>query len=104
MNAWMMIFSVAAVVFASRFLLLEPWLPIKLSQNVQDILKFSAPAVLTAIATPIVLFREQEISIALSNHHLVASVVVVVLSLITRSTLLTVMSGMGTFLLLRFVL
>ena len=103
MVTWIILFSVAALVFASRFLLMEPWLPLKLSDNVQQILSFSAPAVLTAIAAPIVFIREEQLSVGMGNQYLLASVVVVVVALSTRSTLWTVVLGMVSFLLLRHV-
>ena len=103
MGTWIILFSVAALVFASRFLLMEPWLPLKLSDNVQQLLSFSAPAVLTAIAAPIVFIREEQLSVGMSNQYLLASVVVVVVALGTRSTLWTVVLGMVSFLLLRHV-
>ena len=103
MVTWIILFSVAALVFASRFLLMEPWLPLKLSDNVQQLLSFSAPAVLTAIAAPIVFIREEQLSVGMGNQYLLASVVVVVVALATRSTLWTVVLGMVSFLLLRHV-
>ena len=101
MVTWITLVCVAVLVFASRFLLMEPWLPLKLSENVQQILRFSAPAVLTAIAAPIVFIRDEQISLDMGNHYLVASVVVVVVAIVTRSTTLTVVSGMTCFLFLR---
>ena len=101
MVTWITLLCVAVLVFASRFLLMEPWLPLKLSDNVQQILRFSAPAVLTAIAAPIVFIRDEQISLDMDNHYLVASVVVVVVAIVTRSTMLTVVSGMTCFLFLR---
>ena len=103
MVTWIILFSVAALVFASRFLLMEPWVPLKLSDNVQQLLSFSAPAVLTAIAAPIVFIREEQLSVGMGNQYLLASVVVVVVALATRSTLWTVVLGMVSFLLLRHV-
>lgn len=100
---WIILFSVAALVFASRFLLMEPWLPLKLDDNAQQLLSFSAPAVLTAIAAPIVFMREEQLSLGMDNQYLLASIVVVAVALATRNTLLTVVLGMVSFLLLRHV-
>lgn len=103
MVTWVILFSVAALVFASRFLLMEPWLPLKLSDNAQKFLSFSAPAVLTAIAAPIVFIREEQLSLGMDNQYLLASVVVVAVAFATRSTLWTVVLGMVSFLILRHV-
>ncbi|WP_422459803.1 MULTISPECIES: AzlD domain-containing protein [unclassified Endozoicomonas] len=104
MDTWVILFIVAALVFGSRFLLMEPWLPLKLSDTVQQALSFSAPAVLTAIAAPIVFIREDQLSLSMGNHYLIAGIIVVFLALMTRNTLLTVILGMLSFLLLRHVL
>ena len=101
MDTWIILLSVAALVFASRFLLMEPWLPLRLSQNVQQILRYSAPAVLTAIATPIVFMRDNEFNLSLDNHYLMASIIVIILALITKNTLMTVILGMLSFLFLK---
>ena len=100
---WIILFSVAALVFASRFLLMEPWLPLKLGDRAQQLLRFPAPAVLTAIAAPIVFIREEQLSLSMDNQYLLASAVVVAVALATRNTLLTVVLGMVSFLLLRHV-
>lgn len=104
MDTWVILLTVAALVFGSRFLLMEPWLPLKLSETVQQVLSFSAPAVLTAIAAPIVFIREDQFNLSVDNHYLIAGIIVVFLALMTRSTLLTVVLGMVSFLALRHLL
>lgn len=46
------------LVFTSRYLFLEPKLPLKLSTRTQKILNYASPAVLTAIWAPIVFIPE----------------------------------------------
>ena len=104
MDTWAILLIVAALVFGSRFLLMEPWLPLRLSETVQQVLSFSAPAVLTAIAAPIVFIHEDQLSLSMDNHYLIAGIIVVFLALITRNTLLTVILGMLSFLVLRHVI
>ncbi|MFK0573211.1 AzlD domain-containing protein [Endozoicomonas sp.] len=104
MDIWVILLTVAALVFGSRFFLMEPWLPLKLSQNVQQFLSFSAPAVLTAIATPIVFIRDNQFSLSMDNQYLIAGIIVVILALITRNTLMTVILGMLSFLVLKHVI
>ncbi len=101
MNTWIIILAIAAVVFSSRFLLSEPWFPLRLGRNIKQLLSYSAPAVLTAIAAPIVFIREREISLSAENQYLIAGVIVVSLALITRNTLLTVILGMLAFMALK---
>lgn len=104
MDTWVILLTVAALVFGSRFLLMEPWLPLKLSETVQQVLSFSAPAVLTAIAAPIVFIREDQFNLSVDNHYLIVGIIVVFLALMTRNTLLTVVLGMVSFLALRHLL
>lgn len=46
------------LVFTSRYLFLEPKLPLKLGTRTQKILNYASPAVLTAIWAPIVFIPE----------------------------------------------
>lgn len=93
----LMIFSMAAVVFISRHLLLEPKLPLRLSKNTQTFLSYSAPAVLTAIFAPIVFVQEGKLDLSLDNSYLICAVVATVLAFVTRNTLLTTVLSMGLF-------
>ncbi|WP_257267226.1 AzlD domain-containing protein [Endozoicomonas sp. ONNA2] len=104
MDTWVILFTVAVLVFGSRFLLMEPWLPLKLNETVQQLLRFSAPAVLTAIAAPILFIRGDQLSLSIDNHYLIAGIIVVFLAQWTRNTLLTVVLGMLSFLVLRHLL
>ncbi|MGI2190324.1 AzlD domain-containing protein [Shewanella baltica] len=93
----LMIFSMAAVVFISRHLLLEPKLPLRLSKVTQTFLSYSAPAVLTAIFAPIVFVQEGQLDLSLDNSYLICAVVATILALVTRNTLLTTVLSMGLF-------
>lgn len=104
MDTWVILLTVAALVFGSRFLLMEPWLPLKLSENVQKMLSFSAPAVLTAIAAPIVFIRDDYFTLTMDNHYLIAGIIAVILALATRNTLMTIILGMLSFLVLKHVI
>ena len=104
MELWIIIVSVAVLVFFSRFLLLEPWIPLKLNDNVQQFLKYSAPAVLTAIATPIVLIRHDTISLTFNNVYLLAGLVVIGLAWVTKNILLSVVLGMLCFWGLQYII
>lgn len=94
---WLMICSMATVIFISRHLLLEPKLPLRLSKNTQTFLSYSAPAVLTAIFAPIVFVQEGKLDLSLDNSYLICAVVATVLAFVTRNTLLTTVLSMGLF-------
>ncbi|MCJ8268231.1 MAG: AzlD domain-containing protein [Psychrosphaera sp.] len=94
---WLMIGLMTLVIFASRYLFLEPRLPVRLGKNAQQFLSYSAPAVLTAIFAPIVFVRDEQLALSVDNPYLVCAVVATGLALWTRNTLLTTVLSMGLF-------
>jgi len=49
---WFLLIILALVVFMNRYILLEPNIPLRLPKWFQQSLQYSAPCLLTAIATP----------------------------------------------------
>jgi branched-subunit amino acid transport protein len=94
---WLVIIGMASLVFISRYVFLEPKLPLSLSKNTQRFLGYSAPAVLTAILAPIVLVQENELSLTLDNNYLIGAIIACALAYFTRNTLLTALVSMGMF-------
>lgn len=100
---WVLILLLSLLVFTSRYVFLEPRLPLKLPQQIKVMLNYSAPAVMTAIWAPIVLFPEGELAIGIDNEYLVAAAIAVILAWVTRHVLLTTIVSMAFFMFLRFV-
>ncbi|MDA0150613.1 AzlD domain-containing protein [Vibrio sp. LaRot3] len=98
------ILAMALLVFTSRYLFLEPKLPIRLPNALQRVLSYSAPAVLTAIWAPIVFLPEGELWLSTTNPYLISAVVAAVIVYKTRNVLLTTIVSMLLFLLLKNVL
>lgn len=94
---WLIIVGMASVVFLSRYIFLEPKLPLTLSKGAQRFLSYSAPAVLTAILAPIVLIRDNTLSVNLDNNYLIGATIACALAYFTRNTLLTALVSMGVF-------
>ena len=94
---WLTIILMAIIVFASRHILLEPKVPIRLNQKTLRFLSYSAPAVLTAIFAPIVFAPESQLDISFSNPYLICAVVATLLAWLTKNTLLTTIVSMGLF-------
>ena len=94
---WLIIVGMATLVFVSRYVFLEPKLPLSLSNNTQRFLSYSAPAVLTAILANIVLVRENELSLTLDNNYLIGAALACLLAYFTRNTLLTALVSMAVF-------
>ncbi|MCL1117497.1 AzlD domain-containing protein [Shewanella aestuarii] len=97
---WLTIILMAIIVFASRHVLLEPKVPIRLSKKTLTFLSYSAPAVLTAIFAPIVFVPNNQLDLSLSNPYLVCAIVATLLAWLTKNTLLTIVISMGLFFLL----
>ncbi|MGY5452785.1 AzlD domain-containing protein [Agarivorans sp. MS3-6] len=98
---WLSIFAMAAIVFASRYLFLEPKIPLRLSKTALQFLSYSAPAVLTAIFAPIVFVREGELAVGLTNPYLLAAILATVLAVFTRNALITTVLSMAVFFLIK---
>jgi len=94
---WTMIGLMAVVVFTSRYLFIEPKLPLKLSANARHFLSYSAPAVLSAIIAPVVFFDGNQLNLSVNNPYLLCSSVAAALALLTRNTLITVIISMALF-------
>ncbi len=88
------IFLLALIIFTSRYLFLEGRLPVRLGANARDFLRFSGPAVLTAICMPIILVKDSELNLALNNPYLGAAIVAIVAAWKTSNIYWTV--GLGT--------
>ncbi|MEZ9233489.1 AzlD domain-containing protein [Vibrio amylolyticus] len=92
------ILAMTVIVFLSRYLFLEPALPLKLSYEVKRFLKFSSPAILTAILAPIMtLDSNSHELLPLPNPYLVSAGLAVLLAWKTGNVLLTTVVSMLLF-------
>ncbi|MBR9875659.1 AzlD domain-containing protein [Vibrio sp. J1-1] len=98
------ILLMTALVFTSRYLFLEPKLPIRLGVRTQKVLSYASPAVLTAIWAPIVFIPEGELGLSLQNPFLLAAIIAVLIAYLTKNVLMTTIVSMVAFLLLRVLL
>lgn len=94
------ILAMAALVFFSRYVFLEPKLPLRLAPQLQSMLGYSGPAVLTAILAPIVFSPEGELWIAVDNPYLLCAILACVIIYKTGNVLLTTVLSMVVFLVL----
>ncbi|CRM70874.1 AzlD domain-containing protein [Pseudomonas fluorescens] len=99
---YLMIVAMALVVFFNRYLFIEPRLPVRLNRGTREFLGFAVPGMLTAICGPIIFIKDHQLDLSLSNPYLLAGVCAVGLMLCTRSVLVTVLSSMALFYLLRW--
>lgn len=85
------------IIFISRYIFIEPKLPLRLNATMVKFLSYSAPAVLTAILAPIVFVQDNTLHLNLDNSYLIGAVFAVLLILLTRNTLLTAVLSMLLF-------
>ncbi|NIY82318.1 AzlD domain-containing protein [Vibrio hepatarius] len=97
------ILAMTFLVFVSRYLFLEPKLPLRLNPQAQRLLSYSSPAVLTAIWAPIVFMPEQELWITPDNPYLIGAIVAAVMAWKTKNVLLTTFVSMAVFLVLKLL-
>ncbi|WP_120512181.1 AzlD domain-containing protein [Photobacterium salinisoli] len=102
---WLTIFAMTLIIFTSRYLFLDPRLPVKLNAQTQRFLSYSSPAVLTTIWVPIVFLPEKNtINITFSNPYLIGAVIAVLIAMKTKNVLLTALVSMVVFFCVSFYL
>lgn len=99
--SWLTLLLMAALVFISRYLFLEPRLPIRLGPRILHFLHYTSPAVLTAIWAPIVFHRDGKLLLNWDNPYLVAAIVAAILAISTRNVLMTTVLSMSLFFMIR---
>lgn len=98
---WLTLLLMALLVFISRYLFLEPRLPVRLGPRTLHFLHYTSPAVLTAIWAPIVFHREGKLLLNWDNPYFIAAILAVILAFTTRNVLLTTVLSMVLFFLIR---
>ena len=104
MNEFCLIFGMFVITFGIRFIMFAFAGKITFPIWMQQSLKFVPPAVLTAIIVPAVVMPYGEIQISVTNVYLLAAIISVVISLMTKSLLKTIFFGMLVFLLLKLLM
>jgi branched-subunit amino acid transport protein len=95
----MTILLLACITFTTRYLFLDGRLPIRLGPNVRHLLSYSGPAVLAAIAAPILLVHQQQLDLASDNAYLWGALMAIVVAHRTGSVYWTIGLGMLIFML-----
>lgn len=93
---WLLIFTLAGIIFFNRYILLEPRLPIRLPGFVRQALQYSAPCLLTAICGPILL-GDSGLSGLASNPYTYAALFSVACARVIKSMLLSVLVSLLGF-------
>lgn len=103
-NEWILILGMMAVTFGVRYPVMALVSRFSLPASLQTGLRYVPPAVLAAIIAPALFMPDGgPVNFSLSNEYLLAGVVAAIAAWRTRNILLTLVLGMATFWLLRFV-
>ncbi len=99
-----LIAGMMSVTFGVRYSVLAMSGRISMSPRMEKALRFVPVAVLTALCTPILFKPEGSWLLSMDNSHLIAGTVAVVIAALSRHLLLTIVLGMGLFLVLHLQL
>jgi len=104
LNEFIIIAGMAVVTLLVRYPLLALLGKLSLPESIFRALKYVPPAVLTAIIVPAVLFKGDQFVINYTNDYLVAGVVSVFVAWRSKNLLFTIVVGMATLLIWRWLL
>ncbi len=104
MNAWIAILVVSGVTFLLRasFILFAD--PQRFPHRFRQALAFVSPAVLAAIVVPGLLIADGHLDTTLANPRWIAGAVAIVATILTRSAVAAIASGMGSLWVLQWAL
>ncbi|MBB6519987.1 AzlD domain-containing protein [Pseudoteredinibacter isoporae] len=94
--------AMAVVVFASRYLFLEPRLPMELGPKLRRLMGYATPAVLSAVIAPMVLIHQGQLNSDWQNPYLIGAIAAVLIMLLSKNTLLSTVLSMLIFVALKF--
>jgi len=97
MMLWLLIAAMALITFYNRYAFFSPRLKFSIRPEIQSILQFTAPAVLTALWVPIVFVREGALNTQWNDPYLLAGLVTVAVSATLKKPLPTVLIGVAVF-------
>ena len=100
----LLVLGMMAVTFGVRYPVLAMVGRLELPPRVQATLRFIPPAVLSAIVAPAVFAPQGELWLSYSNSYLVAGAVAALVAWRTRNLLWTIVVGMVTFWLWRWLI
>lgn len=101
MNEFWVILGMMAVTFGVRYPVLAIVGRLRLPPAVLRGLRYVPAAVLTALIVPLTLQPEGTLDLAPTNSHMIGAIVACLVAWRTKNLLLTILIGMGVFLLWR---
>ena len=101
MNTWLIMLVGGLITFGMRFSMIYLLGRFEIPEALRHSLRFVPPAVLSAIIFPELFIRSGKLDFSFGNTRLLAGVVAVIVARLTKNTLLTILAGMITLLILQ---
>ena len=103
MNIWLVFLLGGLLTFGMRYIFIYLLGRFEVPEVMRRALRFVPPAVLTAIVVPELMIQSGRVDLSLLNFRLLAGVVAILAAWKTKHTLLTILGGMFTLVLLEIV-
>ena len=103
MNIWLVMLIGGLITFGMRFSLIFLFGRFEVPQTMRRALHYVPPAVLSAIIFPELLYPAGSLDLSLGNTRILAGIVAIIVAWYTKNTLLTILTGIITLLILQFL-
>ncbi|MBU3846115.1 MAG: AzlD domain-containing protein [Candidatus Acinetobacter avistercoris] len=97
---WILLLTLAVVVFFNRYFFLEPNVSFELPKFVQQMLSYSAPCLLTAICTPIIFFNGDQLRSLPLDPYLITAILCIIFAVLFKKILVNLLLSLCAFYLL----
>ncbi len=99
---WILLLTLACVVFFNRYFFLEPNVSVRLPKFAQQMLSYSAPCLLTAICTPIIFFNGEQLRSLPLDPYFLTAILSVIFAVLFKKILLNLGLSLLSFYLLNY--
>lgn len=103
MNIWLVMLIGGVITFGIRFSLIYLFGRLEVPETMRKALHYVPPAVLSAIIFPELLIPGGAFDLSLENTRLLAGVIAIITAWVSRNTLLTILVGMASLLILGWI-
>ena len=104
MNIWLVMIFGGLITFGMRFSLIYLFGRFQVPETMRRALHYVPPAVLSAIIFPELFLRNGALDISMGNTRLFAGLIAMLVAWFSKNTLITILVGMITLLLLQYFL
>jgi branched-subunit amino acid transport protein len=104
MRIWLVMLIGGLITFGMRFSFIFLFGKFHIPETVRKALHYVPPAVLSAIVFPELLLNNGALNLSFTNDRLLAGLVALAIAWFTKNTLITILTGMISLLILRFFL